>query len=316
MISFPFNCVGASTLSSQVLINLAPSAMARLTDHDTQALGRLLHGSGIPAVHHAPAVYQLAVGYGLSRPLPATHMDLYRIIYRLAKASDSTEIKEWVNSLGDVDYTAGMARAEERESEFVWRIEHLVQTRSWETDRRVDLILQGVTRQYEDFFGPGQVEDIPELWLSYMQLRLQAHKQVHADMECRLANNPRPTEEERAMFTFYEGLEPQVRDAVLTLRRKGYPTDISGFLVAGPQVIRFEDSISLSEEITNDLLETYGVVVRTTPNAISFLPSRLLTLGELKIIWDTIAEAVADLNRPVPAISGYQNEKWKARFRS
>jgi hypothetical protein len=47
--------------------------------------------------------------------------------------------------------------------------------------------------------------------------------------DARLKDNPTPTEEELYMGAFKEWLEPQVRDAIPEMYRKGYGTVSSGF---------------------------------------------------------------------------------------
>lgn len=51
----------------------------------------------------------------------------------------------------------------------------------------------------------------------------------HKDLRERKQNNPIPTIEELKMGCFIEQIEPQVRDAVMILRKKGYDTVESGF---------------------------------------------------------------------------------------
>ena len=45
----------------------------------------------------------------------------------------------------------------------------------------------------------------------------------------RLKENPASTEEELYMGVFTEWIEPQVRDAIIEMSRKGYATQSSGF---------------------------------------------------------------------------------------
>ncbi|HEY4034106.1 MAG TPA: hypothetical protein VGL94_09110 [Ktedonobacteraceae bacterium] len=64
---------------------------------------------------------------------------------------------------------------------------------------------------------------------SFEDLRIETIRAAQHDLEDRMRMNPIPTFEEYKMGTFIERIEPQVRDAVLELNRKGYSTETSGF---------------------------------------------------------------------------------------
>jgi hypothetical protein len=66
--------------------------------------------------------------------------------------------------------------------------------------------------------------DFAKLWR-----KAKAVEQSGREKEERKAKNPRASEEELRAGVYKEGLEPQVRDAVFALRRKGYATFESGF---------------------------------------------------------------------------------------
>jgi len=61
------------------------------------------------------------------------------------------------------------------------------------------------------------------------KLRESVHKIIEKETEQRIKENPIPTEEEIYVGAFQEMLEPQVRDAVFEMHRKGYATESSGF---------------------------------------------------------------------------------------
>jgi len=60
-------------------------------------------------------------------------------------------------------------------------------------------------------------------------LREEAHRQIGEETRIRIKYNPHPTEEELQIGAFKEQLEPQVRDAIFTMIKKGYIPESSGF---------------------------------------------------------------------------------------
>lgn len=63
----------------------------------------------------------------------------------------------------------------------------------------------------------------------FTRLRDRSHICVFRELEKRLQEEPEATQEELDMGAYIQELEPQVRHAVLDLRRKGYQTHSSGF---------------------------------------------------------------------------------------
>jgi len=80
-----------------------------------------------------------------------------------------------------------------------------------------------------------------KLFSQYAKLRKQTHEQMWEQVKERENQNPTPTQEELEMGCYIESIEPQVRAAVLNLRRKGYATYESGFHNFKGQKIGFEE---------------------------------------------------------------------------
>ncbi|MCP1747540.1 hypothetical protein [Bradyrhizobium japonicum] len=74
-----------------------------------------------------------------------------------------------------------------------------------------------------------QRKDPETLRSQFGVLRRQIHQFMETEEETRLKENPKPTEEEIYMAAFKEWLEPQVRDAIALMYRKGYASQSSGF---------------------------------------------------------------------------------------
>jgi hypothetical protein len=161
--------------------------------------------------------------------------------------------------------------------------------------------------------------------LSPEEMRVQAfdelRERTHAEMEKQVAerikNNPHPTEEELWMGAFVEQLEPQVRDVVLTFRRKGYNAFSSGFYCEGKQNI--DGPFTLDKE-TKAKLAQFGVGVHEMTKAndkniawytgVYFFPEKP-DLDEMKQTWDRIAGVLPDRGR----IAGAPLNAGATRFR-
>jgi hypothetical protein len=126
----------------------------------------------------------------------------------------------------------------------------------------------------------------------------QSERQLH--QENRLA-----TPEEYEMGVYLEFLEPQVREAMVTLNKKGYKTFRSGFSEKDPKD-QFVDVYNAEVEVPEDLvksLEERGVEVRienfddrTTVTLHPQENGKVIRLEEWKEIWDYFAEHLEEAN--------------------
>ena len=139
-----------------------------------------------------------------------------------------------------------------------------------------------------------------ELLTYYAGMRRTIHVQSEQALDHRRKEHPKATQEELDLGIYLEALEPQVRQAVLTLYRKGYSSYESGFYGAGElQTIGLNGSplegFLLPKNLTQDprVLEW-----KMTHNQISFFPERNLTLEDLTEIWNAIADAFPALDEP------------------
>ncbi len=140
----------------------------------------------------------------------------------------------------------------------------------------------------------------------FAQLREQIHRSMKREQEVRLRENPKPTKEEIYMGVFKEDLEPQVRDAIREMYRKGYATQSSGFdgLECERQQI---DGYFIIDEKTKDVLQEMGVEVLR--GADIGLPMNKLVrilrfrapdpaIDKIKAQWDAVAAALPMLTHP------------------
>jgi hypothetical protein len=125
----------------------------------------------------------------------------------------------------------------------------------------------------------------------------------------RLKNDQNPTDDERRMGIYKEFLEPQVRDAVLTLVKKGYVTIDSGYdgrkYSKGIQYIGFQkgmidSSLLLLIDKVLDAKIVKATIEFDQRDFLVLTPELFLTLEEWKKIWDDVVEVFPDQGAPAP----------------
>ncbi len=126
----------------------------------------------------------------------------------------------------------------------------------------------------------------------------------------RLKENPTPTEEELHMGAFKEWIEPQVRDAIITMYRKGYATQSSGFHGTKPE-LQMIDGYFRIDEATKARLNQMGVdVLRGVDigipqnKGVRMLGFRAKdpSIKQIKAQWDAVAAVLPRKSFP-PGIS-------------
>ncbi len=142
-----------------------------------------------------------------------------------------------------------------------------------------------------------------ELRRKLHELRERVHAEIKVKLEERIRNNPHPTDEEIMIGAFWEEIEPQVRDAIKELHRKGYPTFSSGFWGQGDkQVIegwfgtRFEE-----DEKTADCLHKLGTGYLSFPSVLEFEPDTD-DLADIAKRWQEIVAVLPDRGTPLRGI--------------
>lgn len=76
-----------------------------------------------------------------------------------------------------------------------------------------------------DYSDLSDEETLPE----FASLREKVLKEQKEEVKKRRSSNPAPDEEEISAGVYREAIEPQCREAIFTMRRKGYDTWSSGF---------------------------------------------------------------------------------------
>ena len=137
--------------------------------------------------------------------------------------------------------------------------------------------------------------------IHYQKLREISHSQKREEVKQRWEKNPKATEEEMSMGAYNEQLEPQVRPAIVNLRRKGYSTISSGFApLNDDQHILLEqadiDEINLPVELIEKLKEQQ-VNIKLVPRNIVLQFDGLLSLKEIEDSWNLVAQYLPDKNK-------------------
>lgn len=128
----------------------------------------------------------------------------------------------------------------------------------------------------------------------FEKLRYNIQRRNESDIKKRIHKNPHPDRIELTLGLFVEELEPQVRQAILTLYKKGYSTDASGFM-DNPCSQMIEGDFQL-EEKTVIRLKTLGAEVETNPSKytrLQFTPQEADIL-RIKRKWNKIATLFPD----------------------
>lgn len=135
------------------------------------------------------------------------------------------------------------------------------------------------------------------------QLRKSAHDEMERVIQQRRdENRMKPTQEDQDLGIYIENIEPQVRDAVIQMRQKGYSTYESGFYnVLGEQRVSCEqpdfDGIVFSPELMERLAKN-GIALEVEQHSIAFTPRGRFGIEDLKKIWDLIADELPMRGKP------------------
>jgi hypothetical protein len=134
------------------------------------------------------------------------------------------------------------------------------------------------------------------------QLRRRIHQSIKEERAVRMKENPRPTEEELYMAAFEEWLEPQVRDAIIKMNRKGYATESSGFDGKEFELQQIDGYFTIDEK-TKDVLEHMGVQVLRGADiglpknklvTILRFRAKQLSISNMKERWDAVAAVLPE----------------------
>ncbi len=142
-----------------------------------------------------------------------------------------------------------------------------------------------------------------DLYRYYVRQRESIIETMNLASEERERINPKATSEELSMGVYIEDIEPFVRKAVILLRKKGYPTTVSGYNDLNWQSIGLQEPVLASYKPSPKLvaeLQPYQVELKIEPDYILFRCDKELSVEELEKIWDLIAQDLPDRGVLVP----------------
>lgn len=162
-----------------------------------------------------------------------------------------------------------------------------------------------------------------EKLVAFQKLREETHRQMDKEVMDRETNDPHPKEIEVIMGTFLESIEPQVRDAVVTMSKKGYATASSGFGGEFGEKQIVDGGFSIDEQ-TRKALSEIGAQVKgwadyDMPKSdeiytfIEFSPTAP-DMETMKATWDRVADMLPDLGHVSPPSVSGGAEEFRNRF--
>ncbi len=148
-------------------------------------------------------------------------------------------------------------------------------------------------------FTPDEVR----LFGYYAKLRQKTLDEMRPQIEARRQNLPIATKDELSLGAYQESIEPQVRPAVLNLRKKGYATYGSGFFGFDSQEIYFEKKYLENFQLPAKIIDEFrnrGVVIVIKDDRIQLIFKKEFNLDEFKALWQEVESCFPDLGEPSP----------------
>lgn len=146
------------------------------------------------------------------------------------------------------------------------------------------------------------------------RLRGEINAICERETQERIQKNPNPTPGELLMGAFREQLEPPIRDAIIKINQKGYPTQTAGFVADG--LSQYMSGVFDIDPNTEEKLSLLGVQVSRRPLRDRKDPQSVVTrfefflhdppeLDTIKATWDAVADLLPERHGPLqPNISG------------
>jgi hypothetical protein len=154
----------------------------------------------------------------------------------------------------------------------------------------------------EELITLREFHGVPQEKFSFLQesakLRRKVIDQKYREQEERRREKPFASDEEFDLGCYREDLEPQVRDVVFKLYKKGYVSIESGFTGLSPgQYIGFTKEYFHEYHPSDSLVEkltSFGVQLDVEPSRIEYRQTRILSVEELTQIWGMIEEDLSE----------------------
>ena len=143
-------------------------------------------------------------------------------------------------------------------------------------------------------------EEQVKLFCDFAMLRQETIKKMQEEVLARKEIKPNPSKEELSMGAYFEQIEPQVRETIVNLRRKGYNTYESGFGDFDSQRISFSNDV-LSDflvpaELKDELIkDKVNIVVK--PNSITLKFKEYKDANIIIELWNKVEQFLPDLDK-------------------
>jgi hypothetical protein len=157
-----------------------------------------------------------------------------------------------------------------------------------------------------------------KIFCYYAKLRREIIDGMKKAIDDRRQRDPLATDEEFSLGAYQESIEPQVREVVINLRRKGYSTYESGFGDFDGQIISFENDDLKDFYFSDEILDKFkerGVIIQTMPKEIRLLFRREFSQEEIKNFWQEVENLIPDLGRPAEPCRLNQAKHFRERQR-
>jgi len=144
-------------------------------------------------------------------------------------------------------------------------------------------------------------EEQIELFCNFAILRQETIEKMQEEILTRKKINPNPSTEELSMGAYLEQIEPQIRETIVNLRKKGYNTYESGFGDFDSQRISFSDDVlrdfSVPAELKNELVDD-KVKIIVKPNSISLKFKEYKDINIITTLWRKVEQFLPNLGKP------------------
>lgn len=172
----------------------------------------------------------------------------------------------------------------------------------YKPDKKSETIQNKAIEKIPSYHDLPNEENLPE----FDKLRKKIHGEMEVKLKKRIETDPIMTEEEEMIDCYKEQIEPQCRDAIFKMRRKGYRTGSSGFGVGNMQVVdgNFKEiDLKIAKFLINKGYFVYTVGADTgQPTSISFRPKNP-NINEITNQWNELADLLPDLGHEAEALS-------------
>lgn len=170
---------------------------------------------------------------------------------------------------------------------------------------------------------PGNQNLSPKFIEQCKRLRDKVNATCERETQERILKNPHPTTGELLMGAFREELEPQIRDAIIKMNQKGYPTQTAGFIADG--LSQYMSGVFDIDPDTEEKLKLLGVHVSRRPLRDRKDPRSVITrlefslqdppdLDSIEATWDAVADLLPEQHGPLQPNISRASHNFRKRF--